>query len=72
MRLQPRCVSLRAVQKIYNEAVCGWLKSHPVCTVLIYDTPDIVKIALPSSANPKNFHSVFLSSGIWQFNKKPI
>ena len=35
----------------------------------IYDIPNIVALALPQAATPKNIISGFSSAGIWPFNR---
>ncbi|XP_046685938.1 uncharacterized protein LOC124371633 [Homalodisca vitripennis] len=69
-RLQPLDVSVFGpFKKLFNDAMCGWMKCHPGNTVSIYDIPTVVRTALPKAATPSNIQAGFRSTGIWEFNK---
>jgi len=44
------------------------MKSNPGKTMMIYNIPTIVKLALQNAATPKNIISRFQATGVWPFN----
>lgn len=57
-------------KRFYNAAADSWMKNNPGKTMVIYNIPSLVKVALPNAAMPKNIISGFTSTGIWPFNKE--
>lgn len=45
------------------------MKNNPGKRLSIYEIPEIVTIALPQSATPKNIMAGFAVSGVWPFNR---
>lgn len=56
-------------KRFYNAAADSWMKNNPGKTMVIYNIPSLVKVALPNAATPRNITSGFTSTGIWPFNK---
>lgn len=53
----------------YNQAMDGWMRSHPRRTVSIYEVPELVKQAFLSAMSPTNITSGFRATGIFPFNR---
>ncbi|KMQ88629.1 tigger transposable element-derived protein 6-like protein [Lasius niger] len=69
-KLQPLDKSVYGPFKTYyNSAADGWMKSNPGKTMMIYNIPTIVKLALQNAATPKNIISGFQATGVWPFNR---
>lgn len=56
-------------KRFYNAAADSWMKNNPGKTMVIYNIPSLVKVALSNAATPKNITSGFTCTGIWPFNK---
>ena len=69
-KLQPLDRSVYGPFKRYvNSASDSWMKSHPGKPMTIYDTPVIVKTALPLAMTPNNITADFRVSGIEPLNR---
>ena len=72
-RLQPLDRSVYGPLKKYINSACdSWMKANPGKTMLIYDIPEIVKIALPRATTPENIIAGFKMSGIYPFDMHVI
>lgn len=69
-RLQPLDKSVFGPLKTYYNSACdAWMKNNPGKTMVIYNIPTLLKIALQNASSPRNITSAFQSTGIWPYNK---
>lgn len=71
-KLQPLNRSIYGpFKRFYNAAADSWMKNNPGKTMVIYNIPSLVKIALSNAATPKKISHLDLRVLVsyWPFNK---
>ena len=56
-------------KKAYNEAMDGWIRSHPGRTVTRYDIPEIIAEAQLQAMSPRNIKAGFAGIGTYHYHQ---